>query len=503
MKNVLCLVLSFSISLLAIPNGFAEKKTEKESEKGKAVERGVSTSDEALMLAIENRVLRSAEVKSDDIKANVEDGIVTLSGKVDSLAASRRAVELAEHVAGVKSIVNQIVVEAGDMKDKQITNTALRQFTTDDAFDASEIKVEVEGGEATLNGQVDSLAEKRLVENKIASLKGVRSIENNLELSQRKKRSDAELQEIIDGLLGNSAALDISEITAKVKDSTVTLNGAVNSLAHKRIAVDLVSIEGITEVNHNGLKVEWAESDGMERKKRYEELSDDSIKSAINMSMENNPLLVAVADQIDVSVKNAEVTLSGKVSRVAAKETASEAAKNTIGVQGVTNDIKVEWSENPPTDEEITKNTRKAIAEDAYLGYGEIIVRTRDAHVHLYGAVDSEFEKRRAGYIAGMQPGVVHVANTIAVTNEWKPKSDKEIQEAIMSDLKLMESDPMVQVRLNVKDGVPVFTGHVGTWFQWQSLLRLAADAGARRPHIDVNVHYRPSGASDSLYVPE
>lgn len=473
------------------------EETEPESSSGKS---GIPDSE--VMLAVENRVLLSNEVQSKDVDAKVENGIVTLSGKVDNLVASRRAEDLATRVVGVQSIVNQIVVETDDVTDKQLNRKVVKVFANDESFDASEVKVEIENGKASVDGQVDSLAEKRLAEEKLASMTGIREIENNLEITDRTKRSDAEIQEIVSGLLDNAAALDENEIEVEVEEGKVILNGTVASLAQKRKAFELASVAGVAEVDTIGLEVDWKKNDGLVRKQRYEKSTDDSIGAAIRSALGSHPLLVAVADQIQVSVKNAEVELTGKTSRVAMKEAAAEVAADTVGVQGVTNKIQVEWSDETPADQEIAENVRKAVAADAYLTRGEIIARSRDAHVHLYGAVDSDFEKRRAGYVAGMQPGVVHVANMLAVTSEWEPKSDDEIKAAIMTDLKLMETDPHFQVRLSVKEGVPVFTGHVGTWFQWQSLLRLAADAGARRPHIDVDVHYRPTGADDGLYVP-
>ncbi len=494
------IIILFSAAGLICPSILANEPPPEEEDNKTVDERGISDSE--VMLAIENRVLRSNEVQSKDISAVVEDGIVTLAGKVDNLVAARRAEVLASNVIGVKSIVNQIVVETEAVPDKKLSKKAVQLLANDESFDASEIKVEIEGGRATLAGKVDTLAEKRLAEAKLASIGGVREIENNLAIAQREKRSDAEIQEIISGLLDNAAMLDENEIDSKVEDGVVTLTGSVASLGQKRIAVDLVAVEGVSEVDETGLEVDWKKNDGLLRKQRYEKLSDDSINAAIHSAMEHHPLLTAVVDQIDIGVENAEVTLAGKTSRVAMKEAAEEVATNSVGVQGVTNDIEVEWPDETPTDKEIAADVRRALAADAYLARGEIIVRSRDAHVHLYGAVDSDFEKRRAGYVAGMQPGVVHVANMLAVTSEWEPKSDKEIKESIMVDLKLMETDPHFQVRLEVMDGVPVFTGHVGTWFQWQSLLKLAADAGARRPHIDVDVHYRPTGADDSLYVP-
>ncbi|MEX2581367.1 MAG: BON domain-containing protein [Verrucomicrobiales bacterium] len=459
--------------------------------------------DEAIALQVENSILRSSAAGSAKIQAGVSEGVVTLSGKVDNLSASKQAARLARRVAGVRSVVNQIVVEPTEVPDERLRRRAVKQLANDISFDASKVKVDIEGGKATLNGTVDSRAEGRLVEDKIAGLGGIRQIENNLEVAARKLRSDPEMQEIVSQLIDNSAILDESEIEVSVEDGVVKLDGAVDNLSQKDEAAQLASISGVSRVDGEGLLAEKRTSDGTRRRDRFESLTDQKIEDAIQLGIENHPMLVAVADRIDTSVEEGVVTLTGEVGRVSMKEAAAEVARNTVGVQGVENGIEVQWPGEPPSDQEIVKNLRSVFQVDAYLGDAEIIPRVRESHVHLFGAVGSPFEKRRAGSIAGSQPGVVHVANSLAVMDEGEPQPDEQIEETIREELEMLGSDPHVKVNVRVKDGVPVFTGRVATWFQWQALLRIAEDAGARRPHVDVDVHYRPAGASDGLYVPQ
>ena len=241
----------------------------------------------------------------------------------------------------------------------------------------------------------------------------------------------------------------------------------------------------------------------MQRQRRFERLTDDTIREAIESGISRHPLLTGVVDDLDVQVDRGRVTLAGTVHRAALKDEAAQVARASIGVQGVTNRLRVAWPEETPSDAEITETLQRAFDRDAYLGHAEIIPRSRNAHARLYGVVDTDFEKRRAGSIAGMQPGIVHVANYLAVLGEWEPKPDEQIREELLDRLALLESDPHVRVEVAVKDGVPIFTGHVATWFQWQHLLTMSEEVGARRPHVDVSIHYRPTGSGTRLYVPE
>ena len=90
------------------------------------------------------------------------------------------------------------------------------------------------------------------------------------------------------------------------------------------------------------------------------------------------------------------VTLTGDVGTLAAREAAERDARHTIGVRTVDNHLRVRWADKPPTDGQIADFTRAALKRDAYVERHNIIVECRNAHVSLYGLVDSEFEKEHA-----------------------------------------------------------------------------------------------------------
>ncbi len=458
--------------------------------------------DKSIALAIENRILRSDEVRSQALRAEVEEGIVKLTGRIDNLFASRQAVRIAAEVRGVKSIINQIIIDVPPIADDQLSERIVDTLKTNGTVDSGAIKVTATDGTVTLSGIVESLAEKQLAEYSVTAVEGVRAVQNDLDVVSSETRTDEELQAEISSLIDYSAILDESKIDVSVTGGAAELKGQVGNLAQKTRATELASISGIVDVSDGGLRVEWKLGDGMQRRHRFETLTDDKISSAILLAMKNHPLLVSAAEKIDISVNSARVTLKGEVGRVVAKEAANEIARQTIGVQGVTNRIRVVWPDDPPDDVKLTEMTARAMDRDGYLTFSEIIPRTRNAHVHLYGMVDTEFEKTRAEFIAGSQPGVVHVANFLTVLGEWDSQPDAEIEESIRELVALLATDPHVDVKIDVKGGVPILSGHVATWFQWQGLADICQKAGGRRPHIDVDIHYRPNQGSPDLYVP-
>ena len=73
--------------------------------------RGYRRSDERILEDINDRLTDDWYVDASDVEVTVNNGIVTLTGHVDSRDAKRRAEDVAECVSGVKDVSNQLRVE--------------------------------------------------------------------------------------------------------------------------------------------------------------------------------------------------------------------------------------------------------------------------------------------------------------------------------------------------------------------------------------------------------
>jgi osmotically-inducible protein OsmY len=196
-----------------------------------------------------------------------------------------------------------------------------------------------------------------------------------------------------------------------------------------------------------------------------------------------------------IRVDHGVVTLTGEVSHLTAKRAAERDALQTIGVRRVKNNIRTRWPDQSPTDEQIADFTCQAIARDPYVEKHNIIVECENAHVSLYGYVDTDFEKEHAVWTTSCQKGVVHVNDYLAVRKNWVPKSDAAIQADLNEKLAYAFVDPDNQVTAKVVDGVALLQGTVDTWMMWQTAMDQAIAAGARRPHNQIEVRYGlPSG---------
>jgi osmotically-inducible protein OsmY len=323
----------------------------------------------------------------------------------------------------VQGVLNQLVVQMTNRSDGEIRDDVVARLRANDSLERREIVVSVSNGEVAMMGKLQSLAEKRLAEIAAAGVRGVTAVDNQITLRPVPDRSDDAMRDEISGLLANSIYLDDVEIEVEVKERIAYLRGTVSSAAQKDRLQTLAEIWGIAEVNTDAVDIDPDLADGTVRKRKFGDVSDTGIRQALIRAIANDPIVFLAADSISVSVDSGMVALSGTVSRLRCRERAERLAMDIVGVIAVDNELKVEPTTNPPTDEEIIDWTQAALTRSAYLNRREIRVHCHRAHVSLFGLVDSRLEKDLAGWLASGVTGVVHVDNQLAV--ERKPKSER------------------------------------------------------------------------------
>lgn len=175
--------------------------------------------------------------------------------------AKQQAEEVAEVIDGVRDIANDIRIDAEPVAADEMrmaVDSALRRNAATDTY---EIDVSAgDDGRVTLTGTVDSMAERSLAETVTATVPGVRSIDNRIEVdTTRYYRAADEIKSDIAERLRWDARVDGSRIDILVRDGgRVTLSGEVESLAAKRQAIELAEIEGVHSIDAMHLEVAGA-----------------------------------------------------------------------------------------------------------------------------------------------------------------------------------------------------------------------------------------------------
>jgi len=263
------------------------------------------------------RIKRDPWLYQNQIKVEVDQGKVKLSGEVGSPAAKRRAHEAA-WVAGVMTVnFDDLKVDPAlksDMMRKKDPSLAKSSQEIKEAIESSFLwdprvnyfspKVSVNNGVATLTGSVDSLIAKTAAEENAQNTVGVTSVVNKLKVDV-KKRSDAEIaKDVKNSLRWNLPQAVQGEINVKVNGGVVSLTGDVNTPYQKWQARDAaMRVNGVVAVN-NQVKLDTTQAAAF---------SDDKLKDRIESGIFWDPVVDYLDDQVNVSVKNGVATLSGTV----------------------------------------------------------------------------------------------------------------------------------------------------------------------------------------------
>lgn len=213
--------------------------------------------DSELRRDVERELEMEPSIDERRIGVAVLDGIVTLTGEVRSYAEKWQAERTVERVSGVRGVVNDLVVKpATERSDIDIARAAADVLKWNVLVPADRVKVRVESGWLTLEGDVEWEYQRRAAERAVRNLPGVRGISNLIVVKPRVQPSDVRRK--IEESFEREAAIDAQHIDVQVNGSEVTLSGRVRSWAERHAAEKAAwSVPGVTAV-HNYLTVEAA-----------------------------------------------------------------------------------------------------------------------------------------------------------------------------------------------------------------------------------------------------
>lgn len=211
----------------------------------------VTKSDVEIQRDVMDELDWDPEVNVTDVGVEVDDGVVTLTGIVETYAAKWAAERAAFRVAGVRAVANDIVVRTdspGFMTDTDIAKAAAEALERSVLVPRDKVQIRVANGEVTLDGTVEWYYQRAAAADAVRHLPGVRHVNNLIAVVQPPEVAEDIRRGIEQALLRN-AAIDAESIVVDVDGDTVTLRGSVRSWAERTEAEQVAwKARGISRV---------------------------------------------------------------------------------------------------------------------------------------------------------------------------------------------------------------------------------------------------------------
>ena len=390
----------------------------------------VLRTDDEVQRDVKFALLGDPAADSYEVNVAVKDGVVTLTGTVQSWQEKQLSAAVAKGVKGVKELKNDIIVHYKvERPDSQIAPEVKAVLKRDVWVDDILINSTVRDGKVTLTGTVGSAAEKtRAVSD--AWITGVTSVDaDGLQVEPWAKdtmkksdkvafKSDEAIKNAVrDALLYDPRVLSFNP-TVAVSNGVVTLTGAVDNLKAKRAAEqDAKNTVGVWRVkNYLRVRVENPPT-------------DDKLAQNVKDALIRDPYVDRF--QIAVSALNGVIYLTGTVDSYYEKSHAEDVVSRVNGVTTVNNGLSVSY----PT------------------------------YKHYYWPYSYNYYEPYYNWSTDY--------------TVWPYTSDAELKDEIESELfwsPFVDSD---DVKVEVENGTATLTGTVDSWSEYESASENAQEGGA------------------------
>jgi osmotically-inducible protein OsmY len=300
----------------------------------------VGRTDRDLEFVVADVLSRDAVTAERPIAACVHDGMVRLSGEVDSIATMRIAVSDVLSIPGVRRVSNDLAVRPQHLNDEAISLAVERTLGDDPWLDPSRIMVDVHERVVRLRGSVRSAAERARADNdaRTSSPAGVDVSALGIALADDGTAratpglapDDATIEEAVRLALAVDPRVGPFSPTVRVRHRAVVLTGVVpNTQVMSAAEDDARNGLGVAEVR-NDMKEQAAVA--VER--------DETVLAEVNAAVTLDPRLNAL--HIAVDVRRGRVHLRGRVPTSADRMNAIMLASSVPGAIDVDDDLLVE-----------------------------------------------------------------------------------------------------------------------------------------------------------------
>jgi osmotically-inducible protein OsmY len=420
--------------------------------------------DEELKEAVIDQLFWDDRVDAAQIAVSVQNGQVTLDGRVDSYAERDAAVDTAWAVTGVDWVNDQLEIRRTASESRDVFTRVNVETALDLSEDVNVENIAVQTtpeGTVTLSGSVDSYWKKVRAEEIASGVKGVSVVINNIEVATGEAVTDQMIQADIASSLERNADVDRDDITVAVDDGEVTLSGTVDSwLAYTEAEEAARYTVGVEAVN-NEIEIEPPEGVAV---------NDEEIRADIRNQLEWDYRVDE--NDVRVSVDDGVATLSGTVETYSASEAAEADAWSVTGVVDVENNITVD-AETQAEGSTISRSVKNVLEWNSEIEAADIRVTTVGGIVTVEGTVDSYWKKIRAADLAAGVSGVVEVRNRLAVV-PTDDVLDERIAEDIVDAIERKSFVDVEDITVRVEDGAVTLSGTVDSRTEHEAVYEAA-----------------------------
>lgn len=226
-----------------------------------------TSQDAATTSKVKTALLLSKHVSAFDVKTSTNRGEVTLTGEVPTEETRRLAGAITQDTSGVTAVHNNLTVnpaargnqemeQLGDrVADLEIKTLVIDQLGRSPELKDKQIKVQVSKRIVTLDGAVDTPAQKRAAEQMALQAPGVQGLAGQLAVANAAavpESADDKLARRVEFELYSTRALPLQSVQIRSQDGTVFLTGPVTSRAEKLLAERVTqSVDGVKRVVNN------------------------------------------------------------------------------------------------------------------------------------------------------------------------------------------------------------------------------------------------------------
>lgn len=346
--------------------------------------------------------------------------------------------------------------------DEALARAIERELSMDGSVAVDEINVATRQGTVALTGKVDNILARDRATRIAELVKGVRAVDNRLQVVPGTERTDDALRLDIESALLADPTTASYAVAVEVEHGAATLTGTVSSWAAGQLAAYVAKgVKGVTEL-HNRVQIAYDRTHG-----------DHEIENEVAQRLRWDVLVDASAIEIDVA--RGKVRLHGVVGS-AAEKTRAFAGAWVAGVSSVDHaGLEVQWwtreraqrrdSHVLRSDEAIEQAILDAARYDARVVGFRIEPEVTAGMVLLRGTVDNLEARRAAEQVARNTVGVVAVKSYIKVS----PK--RPVENAALADhvLRVLMRNPITagyEVRTTADLGTVTLTGTVERYFE-------------------------------------